>query len=480
MTRADAGPLLAAGAVVAGIVAGEWMGPSAATALLLGGVVLAVAALGLRSGPVALCALVVLGGASMQRALHGLVDSPLSGAVEARSRAVVHGELVIDPKVYPYSVRVRVRVHDAEIDGRPVGVDRILLVRAGGDVAMRLGVLDAGDGVTLAGALEPLDGWDSRERWNHAVGLLRADELVSFAPPDDPLGRVANRLRRRVVAGLASLPATERALASSFLLGDDRALPTETVEEFRAAGMTHLLVVSGSNVAFALALCAPILRWLGLRPRFLAGIGVLLVFGTMTRWEPSVLRAVVMAAIVMTGVLLGRPSRGLRVLALAVTALLLVDPFLVHSVAFLLSCGATGGIAALAAPFAARLRGPRWWRDVFATTVAAELGVAPVLVAVFGSVPLVALPANVAAVPPAGMITIGGLAVGVGGGLARPWMPEIADLVTVPVGALLTYERAVAALAARVPIELTAAPAVLLAALVALAAVVGRARRLPA
>lgn len=479
MTHAAAGPLLAAGAVAAGILVGERLGPSAAVVPLVVGVLLGTTAvLGRHRAVIALCALALLGTASMQRALHGLAVSPLTEAVETHARAIVHGELVVDPDVFEYSARVRVRVHTAEIDGWLGRVDRILVVRASGDVAMRLGVLAAGDRVVLEGGLEPLDGWDRRERWNHAVGLLRADELVAFESPAGALWRVANALRDRVVAGLAVLPATERALAESFLLGDDRAVPPETVDEFRAAGMTHLLVVSGSNVAFALALCGPLLRILGLRTRFAAGIAVLLVFGTMTRWEPSVLRAVAMAAIAMTGMLLGRPSSGLRVLALAVTALLLADPFLVHSVAFLLSCGATGGIAAFAAPFAVRIPGPEWSRTALATTLAAEVGVAPVLVAVFGGVPLVALPANVAAVPPAGLITIGGLLVGLGGGLVRPWWPLVADLVARPVGILLTYERVVAAWAARVPIELSAAPAALLAALVGLVLLAGSARRL--
>ena len=120
----------------------------------------------------------------------------------------------------------------------------------------------------------------------------------------------------------------------------------------------------------------------------------------MTRWEPSVLR----------GDRDGRRSRcwpgtsgvrppGVRVLVLAATALLLADPFLLHQVGFLLSCGASLGIALLARPITARLRGPLWMREVLGVTAAAQVGVAPVLIPVFGSMPLVALPANLVAVP---------------------------------------------------------------------------------
>ena len=61
-------------------------------------------------------------------------------------------------------------------------------------------------------------------------------------------------------------------------------------------------------------------------------------------------------------------------------------------VGFLLSCAASLGIALLARPIADRLRGPAWMREVLGVTAAAQLGVAPVLIPVFGSMPLVALP----------------------------------------------------------------------------------------
>ena len=161
-----------------------------------------------------------------------------------------------------------------------------------------------------------------------------------------------------------------------------------------------------------LALCAPLLRRLGLFGRLVGGVAVLVLFGTMTRWEPSVLRAIAMASIALVAGYLGRPTDGLRVLALAATALLVADPFLLHSVGFLLSCGASLGIAVLARPIAARLPGPAWVREVLGVTAAAQVGVAPVLIPVFGSMPLVSLPANLVAVPLAAPLTMWGLATG--------------------------------------------------------------------
>ncbi len=280
-----------------------------------------------------------------------------------------------------------------------------------------------------------------------------------------------------MLRGSDSLAPLDRALLAGFLLGDTRGVPDDVTEQFRLAGLTHLLAVSGENVAFVLALCAPLLRRLGLFGRLVGGVGVLVLFGTMTRWEPSVLRAIAMASIALVAGYLGRPADGLRVLALAATVLLVIDPFLLHSVGFLLSCGASLGIAVLARPFATRLPGPAWTVEVLGVTAAAQVGVAPVLIPVFGSMPLVSLPANLVAVPLAAPLTMWGLASGVAGGVIRPFAPQIASLLTVPTAALLHALLVVAEIASRVPVTIDGRAAWGLVAVVALMAAVVHARK---
>jgi competence protein ComEC len=392
----------------------------------------------------------LLGIASMQRALDGLAHSPLTVPRDARASATISAALVDDPDGTQYNAKVLARVR--QIDARDAG-SRTVLVTAGGDAASRLRLLETGDEVELSGWLQPLSGFDTRLQWRHAVARFDAVELVAFEPAGSPLHRTANALRAHVLAGGQYLPATERALMAGFLLGDTRSLPRDVAEQFRAAGLTHLLAVSGANVAFVLALTRPLLRRLSLRAQLVGGLGVLVVFGTMTRWEPSVLRACAMAACAMAALYLGRPTAGLRVLGLAVVALVLADPFLLHSIGFLLSCGASAGIVILAAPITARLRGPSWLREPLAVTLAAQLGVAPVLIPVFGSVPLAALPANLLAVPLAGPLTALGFVASLAGGAIEPWCPGLAAALQVPVGLLATAMLQVAELFSRLPVD---------------------------
>jgi competence protein ComEC len=472
-------------ALASGVYVGDRMGPAPATGLLVVALAAAVVA-GFGRLPAmrlaaALLAAAALGGALCQRAQDGLVHSPVSAAVDARADAVLSGRLVTDPDATRWSARAVLRIDAVVIDDGPRrdGGGRHVLVDATGAAGPRLALLESGDRVELAGWLQPLDDYDRYLARRHVVATLEASELRRVDAGDRLLERTANALRALVFAGLDRLPATERAVTAGFLLGDTRGVPEPVEDQFRAAGLSHLLAVSGANVAFVLALAAPVLRRLTLRGRLVGGLAVVVLFGTMTRWEPSVLRASAMAAATMLALHLGRPTAGVRVLVLAVMVLLVVDPFLLFSVGFLLSCGATAGITILARPIGARLRGPAWVRDALGVTIAAQVGVAPVLLPVFGTVPLAALPANVVALPLAAPITVFGLPAAVAGGLVSEWSPVLARLVQLPTLLLTRAVLTVAATTSRIPvsIDVRAAWALVTVGCVATAIVVRRRAR---
>jgi competence protein ComEC len=133
-----------------------------------------------------------------------------------------------------------------------------------------------------------------------------------------------------------------------------------------------------------------------------------------------------MAALAATLAMPGHPVSRLRILGLAVTGLLLVDPLLVRSAGFQLSVGAALGIVLLAPRISSVLPGPVAVRDALGVTLAAQLGVAPVLLATFGPVPVASIPANLLCVPVAGIVMIWGLT----GGL-------VAGVVSAPLAAAL-------------------------------------------
>ncbi|MDQ1443632.1 MAG: competence protein ComEC [Acidimicrobiaceae bacterium] len=295
---------------------------------------------------------------------------------------------------------------------------------ARGDSGWRLAPRLAGERVELAGRLRPVTG---RSRaylaHRHIAARLDVQSVGRTTPAPLPL-RAANAVRRLILHGARTLPDQTRALFAGFVLGDQRFESDQTRQDFRHSGLSHLLVVSGENVAFVLALAQPALRRLRLGPRFLAALGILGFFGLLTRGEPSVLRAEAMAAIAVLAATLGRPVSTQRLLCLAVTGLVLVDPMLVGSVGFLLSVAATAGIAWLTPPLQRRLPLP------VAVAVAAQLGVTPVLIPVFGGLPAASLPANLLALPAAGPVMMWGLAAGLPAGLLPAPIAAVLHLPT--------------------------------------------------
>lgn len=421
------GEWLAAATVAAW--AGAWLARPVPPPVLA---VVVLAAIVLRRPVLVVIALLVMTSALGDRAHDGLLppdDGPFEGMVV----------LLTDPEPTPDG-RLRFEVRT---DGR-----RFLAEVRSPTAAGQLEELLSGERARVRGAtrafVRPMDWATGR----HLVGRLRI-ESVSAVGRGAPHAAAANRFRRLLDDGAASLPAGHRALLAGLVLGDDRAQPPELTADFRAAGLTHLLAVSGQNLVFVLAVAAPVLRRLRLWPRCFASVAAVAAFAFVTRFEPSVVRAAVVATVAIVATTTGRPSGGLRHLAIAVCLLLAVDPLLVHSLGFRLSVAASVGVLTAAPAIIGLLPGPRWFRDGLGVTAGAQLTVAPVLVPAIGAMPLAALPANVAAGPIAGVLMVWGLVAGAAAGLVGG---PIAWLLHRPSAAGLVALERVAALAATLPL----------------------------
>jgi competence protein ComEC len=155
-----------------------------------------------------------------------------------------------------------------------------------------------------------------------------------------------------------------------------------------------------------------------------------------------------MAALAVLAQTSGRPASGLRLLALAVTALVLIDPFLVWSIGFRLSVGASLGILALAGRIGRWCPGPRWMAEPLSVTAAAQIGVAPIAIPVFGGLPIAALPANLLVAPVVAPLMMWGL---VGGVVAGALGDRAGSVLHVPTHLALTWVEVVARLTDALP-----------------------------
>jgi competence protein ComEC len=296
-----------------------------------------------------------------------------------------------------------------------------------------------GDAVSFEGVLRVPGDVGFAEALRHKGILVetQANRFTRLGPSPNPFIRATQVFRTFVSHSIGRLfPPREAGLLMGLALGDASRLDAGVARDFRATGLGHLLVVSGENVAMvlapmlALALALSLSRW----PRFLLGAGTVLFFVVLTGAEPSVMRAGVMATLTLVGVLMGRPRSTGTILAAAVLGLLVLDPWLVWSIGFQLSVAATAGMVALASPLADGL-GRHLPTPVAlgaGTTIAAQIGVTPLLLFHFHEVPGVTIVANVLAFPSVSPALLLGLAAG-SIGLVSPTLGRLAAaLATIP------------------------------------------------
>jgi competence protein ComEC len=302
-----------------------------------------------------------------------------------------------------------------------------------------------------------------------AVISARGRPILQHGP--SAIQREATGLRAGLRNAVSALRPAERGLVPGIVVGDTSQMPEELSEQFKRAGLTHLLAVSGANLMILVGFLLGLARVVGIRDRLppLLALGSIVGFVVLARPQPSVLRAAVMAVIVIAATLTGRQRAGLSSLCVAVCVLLLIDPWLARSYGFALSALATGGILVLAPRWADRICGRgvrsggsrsgtagrlrRLLAESLAVPAAAQVACLPVLVMLAGQVSLIAVFANLLVAPAVAPTTILGLLAAVSApasqsvaaflghlaGLPASWIVRVAALFAELPGAVLPW-----------------------------------------
>ena len=302
--------------------------------------------------------------------------------------------------------RARLLVEVERIDGEPRSGE--LQLTAYGP----LPTLTTGQRISVEARLDRPVGFRNPGTYDHAerlrrhgievVGTVRAERITPLdaREPGWPV-----RLRRRAVDAMReTLPPVSAALMAGLLLGERTNLPPDVDAAFRRAGVYHVLAVSGFNVALVASTVWALLA-LARAPRRLAALGALIVvvgFAAVVGSQPSVLRATLMAVLVLLALLLERDAAVLNSLALAALVILAARPADLHDPGFQLSFAATAGIVLAPLP-------RRGLAGALAVSAAAQLAVLPIGLAHFNQLSTIGVLANLAVVPLAGLATVLGL-----------------------------------------------------------------------
>jgi competence protein ComEC len=312
------------------------------------------------------------------------------------------------------------RVTTAVVAGRPIRSSGAVVVIAPADPWR---TLLPGQQVTANAVMAPADSGEL------TVAVLRVRGPPGAVTEAAAWQRVAQTLRSGLREAARVLDPEPGGLLPALVVGDTDDLSKEVVDEFQAAGLAHLLAVSGTNLAVVCVAALLLLRTMRAGPRgAAAGAMVALVgFVVLAGPEPSVLRAGVMGAVGLLALAVGRQRAALPALGVAVIVLVMCDPAMAVSIGFALSVLATAGLVLIAPRWAERLAAlglPRGVAEALAVPAAAHLVTAPVVAGFAGQVSLVAVVANLLAAPVVAPATVLGVLAAVVAPVA-PWLAEL-------------------------------------------------------
>jgi competence protein ComEC len=225
--------------------------------------------------------------------------------------------------------------------------------------------------------------------------------------------RWAGRVRSGLYHSADELAPDPRGLMPGLVIGDTSRVSKALNDDMRTTGLTHLVAVSGANLAIVAALVTALLRRTRVSRRFRPplAIAAIALFVVIARPQPSVLRAAAMACVVLVAAGLGVKASAIPALATAIFILLLIDPTQAISYGFALSVFATAGLLLLAPGWTRALERhmPKWLAQSIAIPLSAQAMCAPLIVALSGQVSIIAVVANALAGPLVGPATILGL-----------------------------------------------------------------------
>ena len=262
----------------------------------------------------------------------------------------------------------------------------------------------AGDVVRVRGTVSIGGGGRFRVKVSRVLDVRRGPPIIA-------------QLRAVLRQSTSQLPTDEAALVRGMTTGDTRGLSSTAEDAMTRAGISHLIAVSGANIALVLATVLVPLLLLGVdrRARLVLAAAVAGAYVLLVGEEPSVLRAATMAAPLLLARFIGvRPA---PVPALAMTASLwsVLDPQTAASVGFVLSGLSTAAILLAARPCARALtamtrgRLSDGWALVLAVPLVAQAACTPVLILLSPEISVWAVPVNIVVAPLVGPATILGM-----------------------------------------------------------------------
>ncbi|MGR6835393.1 DNA internalization-related competence protein ComEC/Rec2 [Syntrophomonas erecta] len=265
----------------------------------------------------------------------------------------------------------------------------------------------------------------------YLLGVNEPGDIKIISAPK-PLNKFMGDFRSRAAQVFVNTVGNDQAaILLGMLLGEKENIDPEQFEKFQQTGIVHLFAVSGLHVGFLLVLSNLVCSWLGWRARgkFLVGMGLMLLYGSLISWPVSVTRATIMASLALLAIYSGRQSHLLNSLGIAGIIIILINPRAIFQISFQLSFLATLGLVYLF-PLLKQVRTWPYPRlvDLALIPICAQLAVTPVVAWYFNLFSPISLISNILITYLAGGAVICGFVALAAAGI----IPLLATLILYP------------------------------------------------
>ena len=242
-----------------------------------------------------------------------------------------------------------------------------------------------------------------------AATLIVSGDIKTSTPPS-LVARFLTKVRLEFRERLARFDDDAGSLVPGMIIGDTSLQSSAFSERMRRAGLSHLTAVSGANFAIVSSLVFFMTRRIipKLAPRLVVTSAFLILFLLLVRPSPSVLRAGVMAGVILVARASGNSRNSVAALATAISLLVLIDPFQAHEPGFILSVLATSGLIFIAPLLTAKMNRflPEVVAELIAVPCAATIACTPYLLILAGEISTLSIFFNIAVAPVVAPITI--------------------------------------------------------------------------
>lgn len=353
----------------------------------------------------------------------GAVEAPTVGAVQEYEgrKVTVHGTISGAPKIsagMPGEWRIRYEVILDSVVGE--GTNKLPQQLSGGVMlsvrqTQPLPEGSDGDSITASGNVRLFHAYHNpgQPDWGAALAARGIDARIAVAPGSVKIARRdgteslitrLGRWRTQVRAAMMeAMPDKDASLIMGMLFGGYDGIERQTVRDFAATGIVHILSVSGAHIALVAGAIFWLTRRLAVQDGWGAGIAAVAMvgYGFISGFSAPVVRSVIMGLIGMAAIGTGRSALAPRALSVAALGMLIYEPRNLFDISFQLSIGCTAGLLFLQPRLSAWLRGvaPDLATEGIAATVAAQLAVIPLLAWYFSLFPVISLLANLLVVP---------------------------------------------------------------------------------